>query len=160
MLLPTEHAREIREGRRALDRTYIYDRDARNVRIGATRDAALAADALVLPLGAEAARDAVTALYYVRTLTLAPGSMVSVPINEAGTSLVLQVAVADAETIEHDGRRVAALRLEPRLMRRIERRRPVTMTMWLSADERRVPLRAIVEAGFGRVRAELVNYRR
>jgi hypothetical protein len=159
-LLPLEHAREIREGRRALDRTYLYDRQARHVRLGETRAAALAPAALVLPLGAEAARDALSALYYVRTLTLSPGSMVSVPLNEAGVSMVLQVAVAEAQTIEHQGRPITALRLEPRLMRRIERRRPVAMTIWLSADERRIPLRLFVEAGFGRVRAELVEYRR
>jgi hypothetical protein len=159
-LLPIEHARAIREGRRALDRTYVYDRDARHVRIGASREAALGAEALVLPLGSEYARDAVSALYYVRTLPLAPGTQVSVPLNEAGTSLMLLVAVGEAETIEHGGRQVPVLRLEPRIMRRIERRRPVAMTVWLSADEHRVPVRLIVEAGFGRVRVELIDYAR
>jgi hypothetical protein len=157
---PTLHTREIREGRRSLDRTYIYDRGARNVRIGESRDAALAADALTLPLGPESVRDAMSALYYVRTLPLTPGAVFSVPINEAGTNLVLQVAVGDTETIEHGGRQVQAIRLEPRLMRRIERRRPVTMTMWVSTDARRIPLVTIIDAGFGRVRAVLVDYRR
>jgi hypothetical protein len=45
-------------------------------------------------------------------------------------------------------------------MRRIERRRPISMTIWLTNDDRRVPLRAVVEAGFGRVRLDLVDYRR
>ena len=81
------------------------------------------------------------------------------PLNDAGTSLVLRVPAPEAETIEQHGRTVPALRLDPRLMRRIERRRPVLLTVWLSADERRVPLRIIVEAGFGRVRAELKEYR-
>jgi hypothetical protein len=34
------------------------------------------------------------------------------------------------------------------------------MTIWLSDDERKIPVRAVVEAGFGRVRLELVDYRR
>jgi hypothetical protein len=159
ILLPTEHFREIREGSRSLDRTYIYDRDARHVRIGDSRESALAADALSLPLGAAAARDAISALYYVRTIPLAPGSLTTLPINEAGTSMVLQVSAAEVETIDHGGRRVQAIRLEPRLMRRIERRRPLSLTLWLSADPRRVPLRALVEAGFGRLRVELTEYR-
>jgi hypothetical protein len=83
-----------------------------------------------------------------------------VPINEAGNNLVMQVAVAEPETIEVRGTPHRALRLEPRLMRRIERRRPINMTIWLSDDDRRVPLRAVVEAGFGRVRLDLVDYRR
>jgi hypothetical protein len=141
-----------------VDRTYVYDRGAGHVRVGASREAALAAEALSLPL-ADEARDALTALYYVRTLQLAAGTIVSVPVNEAGSSLVLQVAAAEQETIEHRGRQTAVIRVEPRLMRRIERRRPISMTIWMSVDERRLPLRLILEAGFGRVRAELTEYR-
>jgi hypothetical protein len=54
---------------------------------------------------------------------------------------------------------MAAIRVEPRLMRRIERRQPLSMTIWLSADGQRVPLRVIVRAGFGQVRAELTQSR-
>jgi hypothetical protein len=159
-LQPLEHRREIREGRRQLNRTYIYNRAARHIRVGTSRDSALAADALTLPLTAEAARDALTAFYYVRTLPLNPGSIVTVPLNEAGATLVLQVAAAEQEAISHDGQTVAAIRLEPRLMRRIERRQPLAMTFWLSADGRRIPLRMILQGGFGRVRAELRTYRK
>ena len=147
--LPLEHRREIREGRREVDRVYHYDRSTRTVRTGE----------MTLPLGNEAARDALTAIYYVRTLSLAPGTIVSVPMNEAGTSFMLQVSVAEPVDLDYQGRRTKALRLEPRVMRRIERRRPVAITMWLTADERHVPLRAIVDAGFGRIRLELTAYR-
>jgi hypothetical protein len=82
-----------------------------------------------------------------------------VPINEAGSILVLELGAMVRESIEMRGESVAALRLEPRLMRRIERRRPPAVTLWLSDDRRRIPLRAIVEAGFGRARAELREYR-
>jgi hypothetical protein len=149
-LLPIEHTREIREGRREVDRRYIYDR-ASNL---------LHTPTMSLPLGAPAARDAFSALYYVRTLPLTPGSILTVPLNEAGTSLVLHVSVADVEEIAQRGQRVRALRVEPRVMRRIERRRPVTITLWLSADVQRVPLRALVDAGFGRIRLELKEHRR
>ena len=115
---------------------------------------------MALPLGAPEARDAFTALYYVRTLALAPGSVITVPLNEAGASLVLHVSVGEVEDIEQRGERIKALRLEPRVMRRIERRRPVSITLWLSADDRRIPLRALVDAGFGRIRLELKEHRR
>jgi hypothetical protein len=148
--LPIQHSREIREGRRQVDRRYVYDRAAN----------LLQTDQMALPLGAPAARDAFSALYYVRTLPLAPGSIITVPLNEAGTSLLLQVSVADVEAIEQGGARVRALRLEPRVMRRLERRRPIGITLWLSADDRRIPLRALVDAGFGRIRLELKEHRR
>jgi Protein of unknown function (DUF3108) len=159
-LQPIEHTREVREGRRALDRTYVFDRDARVVRMGDTPGQARQAEAVALPLGVPATRDAITALYYARTLTLEPGAIITVPINEAGSALLLQVSVADKETIEVGGSTHRAVRVEPRFTRRIERRRPVSLTIWLSDDERRVPLRAILEAGFGRVRADLVGYTR
>ncbi len=147
-LLPTEHRREIREGRRQVDRRYVYDREARTVQTGQ----------MALPLGDAAARDALSALYYVRTLPLLPGTIVSVPMNEAGTPLMLQVQVGEVEDLEREDRSVPALRLEPRVMRRIERRRPIAMTLWLTADDRRIPLRAVVDAGFGVIRLELRHW--
>ena len=147
-LLPMEHRREIREGRRAVDRRYVYDRDAGIVQTSE----------MALPLGDAAARDALSVLYYIRTLPLAPGEIVVVPMNEAGTRLTLQLQVGDVENIEREDRLVSALRLEPRVMRRIERRRPLAMTLWVTADQRRIPLRAVVDAGFGMVRLELRNW--
>jgi hypothetical protein len=149
-LLPIEHRREIRQGRRQLERRYRYDRTSN----------LLQTDQMALPLGGPAARDAFSALYYVRTLALAPGAIVSVPLNEAGAFMLLQVSVAEFEAIEHRGNRVRALRLEPRVVRRLEPGRPVAITIWLSADERRIPLRALVDAGFGRIRLELKEHRR
>lgn len=159
-LEPTVHVREIREGRRQLDRAYVFDREANVVRVGESPSAARRTDAMALPLAAPSTRDAITALFYVRTLPLAPGAIVTVPINEGGNNLVMQVAVAEHETLDIGGQQQPTLRLEPRLMRRIERRRPINMTIWLSADKRRVPVRAFIEAGFGRVRLDLVDYRR
>jgi Protein of unknown function (DUF3108) len=159
-LLPLEHQREIREGRRRLDRTYVFEREHARIRVGATSAEARAGEALTLPLGAAMARDAVSALYYMRTLPLEPRTVINVPLNEAGTSLVLQVATGTLETIEIGGRRRPAFRLDPRVMRRIERRRPLIMSIWLSTDEPRVPLKVLVDAGFGRLHAELVEYRR
>jgi hypothetical protein len=128
------------------------------VRVGGSRRDAADLSALTLPLD-PAARDALSALYYVRTLPLAPGTEIEVPINEGGAPMVLHVAVAELETIDFAGQQTRALRIEPRVMRRIERRRPVAMTLWLSDDDRRIPLRLFLEAGFGRVTAELVEYR-
>ena len=157
---PIVHVREIREGRRQLDRAYVFDREANVVRVADSAGAARSVDAMALPLASASTRDAVTALFYIRTLALTPGAIVTVPINEAGNNLVMQVSVAEHETIDVGGQPQQTLRIEPRLMRRIERRRPINMTIWLSADARRVPVRAFIEAGFGRVRLDLVDYRR
>ncbi len=159
MLRPVEHTREIREGRRQQDRVFVYDTERRLVRTGRTREEAGGSDALSFAL-APGARDAVTAFYYARTLVVPPGSTVDVPINEAGRNLVLSLNAGNEETIDVRGQSVRARGLEPVLRQRVERRRPMQMTVWLSIDDRRVPLIVDVDAGFGRVRAELVDYRR
>src|SRR4029079_19691957 len=100
---PLEHVREIREGRRRLDRTYVLDQAARHVRIGETHAAAMAPDALTLPFVGPGTRDALTALYYVRTLTLSAADRISVPVNEGGSTLIMQIAGAPPDTIDIAG---------------------------------------------------------
>jgi hypothetical protein len=49
--------------------------------------------------------------------------------------------------------------MRPALVQRVQRRAPPAIDLWLSADERRLPLRIDVAAGFGRVRVELIETR-
>lgn len=155
---PLLHQRELREGRRAVDRAYVYHHAGRRVSSGESPAAARQPGALTLPLPA-GARDALTALWYVRTMPLAPGSSLALPLNEAGRNLALNLTVAARETITIDGAQVSALRVEPRFTARVQRRQPIESTLWLSDDRRRVPLVVEVAAGFGRVRLKLVDYR-
>lgn len=157
-LRPLLHQRALREGRRAVDRVYAYDHAGRRVSSGDSPAAARRVEALTLPLPA-GARDALTALWYVRTLPLAPGYSVALPLNEGGRSLALTVSVPARETITVNGAPVSALRVEPRFTARVQRRQAIESTLWLSDDARRVPLMVEVAAGFGRVRLKLVDYR-
>ncbi|MGE3275814.1 MAG: DUF3108 domain-containing protein [Vicinamibacterales bacterium] len=157
-MLPLVHVREIREGKRRLDRAYVYDRQAGVVRSAETVDGAREGTGVALPLTA-AARDALGVFYYVRSLPLEAGDVVRAPLNEAGRALELELTVGGVEDVPgHPGLR--GRRLAPRIGARIERRAPPAITLWLSDDDRRIPLAAVVEAGFGRVRADLVDYRR
>jgi hypothetical protein len=157
-LKPLLHQRALREGRRAVDRVYSYDHAGRRVSSGDSPTAARKAGALALPLP-PGARDALTALWYIRTLPVSPGFALAMPLNEAGRNLALNVTVPARETILIDGAPVAAWRVEPRFTARVQRRQPIESTIWLSDDARRVPLVVEVAAGFGRVRLKLVNYR-
>jgi Protein of unknown function (DUF3108) len=158
-LKPLEHTREIREGRRQFDRTFLFDPQARVVRTGPTAEAAGGAGAVTLPVPPDV-RDALRTFYYVRTLPLATGDFLTLPVNDGGRNMTIGLRVGGIETVMHQGRPTTALRLEPHVVRRVERRRPLSVSIWMSVDERRVPLLADVAAGFGRVRANLVDYRR
>jgi hypothetical protein len=159
-LLPLVHVRDLHEGRRELRRAYRFDAAARLVRIGDTPEAARDESSLALPL-AEGARDALTAFFYVRTLALTEGDVVRAPLNEAGRAVRLELVVGGVERVPgRAGGPVDARRMTVRLGSRVERRAPPAITLWMSEDDRRIPLAVVVEAGFGRVRADLVHYGR
>jgi hypothetical protein len=150
-LLPLEYRETIDEGTRRIDRHVDFDSARREVRItsGGT--------SITLPLGAES-RDPLSALFYLRTLPLGEGARFLVPISDNGRRMSLEVSKTRPETVVVNGQPWPALKLEPRLSERIDRG-PLTVTAWISADERRIPLLVEVSAGFGSVRLELVDYR-
>jgi hypothetical protein len=157
-LLPLVHRRYLREGRRMTDRAYVYDHEGRHVRSAESIERAREGSAMALPLAAHA-RDSLAALWYLRTLPLEPGSNLQLPINEGGRNMTAAVTVAGRERVDAAGRSQEAIRLEPVISTRVQRRQPIRVTIWISADDRRVPLAADVAAGFGRVSLKLVDYR-
>lgn len=158
-LAPIVHLRDIREGSRRLVRAYVFDDARAEVRVGQTVEEATAADALASRL-APGARDAVTALFYARTLPLEVGQEIGIPVNDAGRSLVVRLQVEGRERVPTPWGEADAFRLSPSIERRLERRQGISTTLWITADDWRVPVRLDLEAGFGRIRADLVDYRR
>ena len=114
---------------------------------------------MTLPLEA-AARDPLTALFYVRGLPMQAGSHVALPLNDNGRRLTLDVSVGGVETITLDGRSLSAWKLEPRLTDWLARRGSLDMTAWLGTHACRVPLIIDVTAAFGSARLELGNISR
>ena len=152
---PIVHVREIREGRRQVDQAVFHDGAAGVVRV-------VPPDAATVEAGPGFRappdhRDPIAAFLLVRTLALAAGSDVAIPVNDMGRNLTLQSGPLAAEIIEWRGQQVPALRMRPALVQRVQRREPPTIDLWLSADQRRLPLRIEVAAGFGRVRVELIE---
>ncbi|MGH9345974.1 MAG: DUF3108 domain-containing protein [Vicinamibacterales bacterium] len=156
-LLPLEHARDQARGSDRATRTFLYQHPDRVIRIGRDARHASGEEGVSLPL-AESARDILSAVFYARTLPLIDGDRYLIPVNEGGRNLVVELAVAGRESITVQGRQVPSIRLDPRVRRRFERRRPVSATLWLSDDGPRVPLALDLDAAFGRVRLELISY--
>jgi len=151
-LLPLQHRETVAEGRRTVDRQLEFDADRREVRMttgGAT---------VTLPLVRDA-RDPISALFYVRTLPLAPGTHVVLPLTDNGRRSQLDVTVGATEMIVAGGRTWQAWKVAPRITARVERQAPLAIAAWLSADARRIPLVFDVTGPFGTVRGELTEYR-
>jgi hypothetical protein len=153
-LLPIEHRRDQRQGRREVTRTFVFDHESRVVRI--SRPGAPVEEAVVLSIP-PGTRDALTAFFYVRTLALVPGQAVTLPLNDGGRNMTLHLRAIGIERITSRGASVEALRVEPRIIQRVARRAPVQLTVWLSRDGQQLPLAAEVHAGFGRLRLELTQ---
>ena len=126
--------------------------------MGGDAEAAAGADASASPW-LPGARDAVSALFYARTLPLTVGDELGIPVDDAGRHLAVRVRVKGTEVVPAPGGAIQTLRLRVLIERRLARRQSVAATLWLSADARRVPVRLDLSAGFGRLRAELVDYR-
>jgi len=157
-LLPRVHERDQHEGSRRVTRAFVFDGAARVVRTGRTLAEALDQEAVVLPM-APRARDAISALFYLRTLPLRSGDRIRLPVNEAGRNLIAEVTVNGIDRITSLNKQVEAIRVTPVLQRRVEDRQAPAATIWLSNDERHLPLVLDLAAGFGHVRVELVSYR-
>ena len=153
-LRPLEHTQEIRQGRKRVDHISLFDTGARVFRMGPTRHAAAAAPGRPMPSDA---RDPLTTLFYVRTLSLRADSELTLLVNDAGRNMTLVLRVAGLDMLRRQGGEQSAWRLEPRVLRSAPSRQPLSATVWISADARRVPLAMEVARSFWRVRAELVD---
>ena len=156
-LIPRIHERDQQEGSRHVTRAFVFDDRTHVVRTGRTVAEASAEGAVVLPM-VPGARDAIAALFYVRTLPLKNGDRVRFPVNEGGRNVLVELSVEGIERVHVQGQDVDAIRVTPTLKRRVENRQPLASTIWLSNDQRRVPLVLELDAGFGHVRVELVSY--
>jgi hypothetical protein len=150
-LRPLLHERRIREGRRALDQRVVYDPAGRS---------AQPQHADGQPSGPpfrvwEDARDAVSALFYVRTLDLPAGSRATVPIVEGGQQSTLVLLPGADETVTAGGAAVAAQRIEARIEQRVQRRRMPEITLWIERGGARRLLAADIRAVFGNLRVRL-----
>jgi hypothetical protein len=145
------------EGSRVVNRTYLFDPARGVIRLGASVEAAQSGEAVTLPLAAHA-RDAISALFFARTLPLTAGARYRVPINDGGRNGIVDIGVAGVETIVLQGRQRRAIRLDPRIDHRVERRTPPSATVWLDPEAAHVPLAVDITAAFGTVRLELTAY--
>jgi Protein of unknown function (DUF3108) len=148
---PLLHERRIREGRRALDQRILFDPAARSAQ---PQDGDGQPSGPPLRLWPEA-RDAVAALYYVRTLGLTQGSRITIPIIEGSQQSTLVLEPGAVERVAAGGATIAARRIDARLEQRVQRRQMPTITLWLEPDGARRLIAADIHAVFGNLRVRL-----
>ncbi|HWJ55678.1 MAG TPA: DUF3108 domain-containing protein [Vicinamibacterales bacterium] len=150
-LRPLLHERRIREGRRALDQRLVFDPAARSAQPQAADGQPSGPPLRLWP----EARDAVSALYYVRTLALSEGRRVTIPIVESGQHSTLVLEPGAVERVAAGGATIAARRVDARLEQRVQRRQMPAITLWLEPDGAHRLIAADIHAVFGNLRLRL-----
>jgi hypothetical protein len=151
-LLPSVYHEALNEGHRRTRRTVAFDRVGRRVSVtnGDTPP-------VTLPLRTDA-RDPLSTLFFLRTLPLGEGFQATVPVSDAGRSTTVNVKLLGAEMIQVNGTRYDTWKLEPTFVERLVWRDPPHATVWVSRDNRRVPVLIRVSGPFGTMEVELEHY--
>ncbi|MFW6241542.1 MAG: DUF3108 domain-containing protein [Thermodesulfobacteriota bacterium] len=104
--------------------------------------------------------DPLSAFYFVRTLSLGPDMVVERPITDGKKNVVGQLTVVTRETITVKGTRYDTYRLVPDLKHVggvFEKTEDAEMDVWVTADDRHIPVRIQSSVVVGDFIAELIS---
>jgi hypothetical protein len=102
-----------------------------------------------------------SAFYFVRLQKLIEGQMLTFPVSADEENYQFEVLVGKRENIKTDCGNVRTVKIEPKLFGpgRFFNKRQGEMTMWLSDDEKRTPLRLVAKTSAGTITAKLLNFK-
>lgn len=103
--------------------------------------------------------DVITGIYALRTMPLAVGATFEVPVSDSGLVYKIPVRVTAKEVQKTVLGKVMCFRVEPEVFgndRFIEQKGE--MVIWISADERRIPVRSQIKTNVGRIDIKLRTY--
>ncbi len=104
-----------------------------------------------------AAHDFLSAIYFLRTQPLVPGSSFEIVMSDSGDVFRIPVKVGERKRMKTPLGRVQTVRVEIDLFGadRLVQDRKGSMTLWLTDDARRIPVRAQLDADVGRLDIKL-----
>lgn len=100
-----------------------------------------------------------SAIFYIRLRELADGEIICFPVSEDEDNHIFEIHVRGREAVDLGSRKIPAIRVEPKLFgpgRFFSREGE--MSMWISDDERRLPLKLTAKTSAGTLNALLTNY--
>ncbi|MCA1631457.1 MAG: DUF3108 domain-containing protein, partial [Acidobacteria bacterium] len=108
----------------------------------------------------DAAHDIISALYYLRAQPLATGQSFDLVVSDDGQTFRVPVRVFERKVLKTVAGRVPTLRLEVGLfgVGRLVSERKGDMTLWLTDDARRLPVRARLDADVGTLDIKLKKF--
>jgi hypothetical protein len=99
--------------------------------------------------------DMLSAIYYLRTQKFESGSVIPVPVSEAGKVYNIDVVVGKREEVKVDAGKFNAVKLDVKAFDGRYVKRKGEMQIWVTDDERRIPVRAKIKASGATVTIDL-----
>ncbi len=93
--------------------------------------------------------DAVSAIYALRTMDLRPGTTVTLPISDSGTTYTARLTVGGREAVKSGIGTIQALKVTPVITDPGGKAIGRGMTVWLSDDGRRLPVKMSAQLAVG-----------
>jgi hypothetical protein len=102
-----------------------------------------------------------SAIYFVRLQKLKEGQMITFPVSADEANYQFEILVGKRESIKTDCGKVKTVKLEPKLFGpgRLFSKLQGEMTMWVSDDDKRTPLRLVAKTSKGTITAKLLNFK-
>src|SRR5262249_37930234 len=154
--------KEEKEGKKHIVQSTIFDRAEQQVKYLTTDLTKPDAPPRATPLPRqEGMLSLLSAIYFVRLQKLHEGQMLTFPVSADEENFQFEILVHKRESIKTDCGKVKSVRLEPKLFGpgRFFKRQ-VDMTMWVSDDTKRTPLRLVAKTPKGTVTAKLLNFKK
>ncbi len=144
-LLPQRGSVFSQENRRTRMKATLFDQPAHTIHYE-MRTASLLKQDKVIPANTH---DAVSAIYALRTMDLKPGATVTVPISDSGTTYTARMTGGGRETVKTGIGTIQALKITPVITDPSGKAVGRGMTIWMSDDGRRLPVKMSAQLAVG-----------
>ena len=154
LFLPTQFSVRLNENDYRADKTLAYDRAAKKATYRNHREPATASKAFDIdPL----TRDLYSALYFLRAhiKNPQPGDVYTLPIQDLDRPMTLHLKVLERAEMETFVGKVKALHVQPVLDGKKEGRQKDRVHIWVTDDDRRLPVKIQVRLALGSFTATL-----
>lgn len=151
--------KEIKEGKKHIVQTALFDHQQQTVNFklndlknpqAPVKEKSVAREVGML--------DLLSAFYFVRLQKMKEGQLIRFPVNDDGENYWFDIVVGKREKLKTDCGKIKTIRIEPKLFGPGQLfSRQGEMTMWLTDDDQRIPVKLIAKTPSGTVNAKLIN---
>ncbi len=157
--IPVKYIGYIKRGKRYRRDTILYDQENHRAtwihfRLGKSLEEHHEKEVMEIPLDVQ---DPLSTFYYLRTKKLEPGDILSIPVNADKKNWDVKIKVLRREKRRFQGKSRKVLIIEPEAWFRAAFFRKGKMVVWLTDDERKIPLYIQARVPFGIATLSLVS---